>query len=99
MRAKAAFLIGGVVGYVLGAHTGREQFDKLCSSARKMWEDPWVQSRVSDVEQRASDLVHEKGPELKDKLTGAVKSAADTVRTKAEETTAKVRGMRDAAEE
>lgn len=99
MRAKAAFLIGGVVGYALGTRAGREQFEKLRSALQRMWEDPRVQSRVSDVEHRASDLVHEKGPELKNKVSGAVKTAADTVRSKAEETAAKARGVRAAAAE
>jgi tripartite-type tricarboxylate transporter receptor subunit TctC len=85
MRTKLAFIIGAAVGYVLGTRAGREQFEKIRSAARQMWEDPRVQSTVEDVEQRASDLMKEKGPELKEKITEAVKSAADTVRSKAEE--------------
>src|SRR5659263_723398 len=65
MRTKAAFLIGGVVGYVLGTRAGREQFDKIRTQAQKLGEDPRVQSTVNDVEQRATTLMKEKGPELK----------------------------------
>lgn len=75
MRTKAAFLIGGAVGYVLGTRAGREQFEKIRSQAQKVWEDPRVQGTVTDVEQRASSLVREKGPEIKDKVTGAVRQA------------------------
>lgn len=82
MRTKAAFLIGGAVGYVLGTRAGREQFEKIRAQAEKLWADPRVQSKVSDVEQRASTLVKEMGPEIKDKVTGAVKSATETVRHK-----------------
>lgn len=83
MRTKAAFLIGGALGYVLGTRAGREQFDKLRTQAQKVWEDPRVQSTVSDVEQRATNLVKERGPEIREKVTDAVKSATETVRAKA----------------
>lgn len=82
MRTKAAFLIGGAVGYVLGTRAGREQFEKIRSQARKVWEDPRVQGTVSDVEQRATGFVKDKAPELKDKVTDAVKQASDTVRSR-----------------
>lgn len=82
MRTKAAFLIGGAVGYVFGTRAGREQFERMRTQFEKLWADPRVQSKVSDVEHRASTLVKEKGPELKDKVSGAVRSATDTVRSK-----------------
>ena len=85
MRVKAAFLIGGAVGYVLGTRAGREQFEKIRSSAKTLWEDPRVQDTVSDVEQRATEFVKDKAPDLKDKVTGAVKSATDAVRPSKDE--------------
>lgn len=82
MRTKAAFLIGGAVGYVLGTRAGREQFEKIRVQAQKVWENPQVQETVSDVEHRASELVRDKAPVVKEKVTGAVKSASDTVKSK-----------------
>lgn len=82
MRAKAAFLVGGAVGYVLGTRAGREQFERIRGQAQRLWEDPRVQGTVNDVEQRATALVKEKAPELKDKVSEVVKSATDTVRSR-----------------
>lgn len=83
MRTKAAFLVGGVVGYVLGTRAGREQFDRLREQARKVWEDPRVQGTVNDVEQRATTLMKERGPEIKEKLTEAVRTATESVKARA----------------
>ncbi len=82
MRAKAAFLVGGAVGYVLGTRAGREQFERIRGQAQRLWEDPRVQGTVNDVEQRATALVKEKAPEVKDKVSEVVKSATDAVRSR-----------------
>ena len=80
MRVKAAFVLGGAVGYVLGTRAGREQFEKIRSTARGVWENPRVQGTVSDVEHRASGFVRDVAPEIKEKVTGAVRSATEAVR-------------------
>lgn len=85
MRVKAAFLVGGAVGYVLGTRAGRQQFEKIRTQAKKVWEDPRVQEGIADVEQRAGDLVRDKAPELKEKVSGAVRSATDSVRSAKED--------------
>lgn len=80
MRATAAFLIGGAVGYLLGTESGREQLDKLRDQAKNLWEDPRVQDTVADGQKRATEFVKDKAPAIKDKVTGAVRSASDNVR-------------------
>lgn len=81
MKVKAAFLVGGAVGYVLGTRAGREQFDKIRASAQNVWESPKVQDTVSE----ATGFVKEKAPDLKDKVTGAVRQATEAVRGKGDD--------------
>jgi hypothetical protein len=70
MRMKAAFLLGGAVGYVMGTRAGREQFEKIRSSAQSLWSDPRVQEKVSGVQEQAGGFMREKAPELRSKVTG-----------------------------
>jgi len=75
MRGKTAFLVGGVIGYVLGTRAGREQFERIAGQARRVWEDPRVQEKVADASQRATSFVQDVAPDLKDKVADAVRKA------------------------
>lgn len=75
MRGKTAFLVGGVIGYVLGTRAGREQFERIAGRARRAWEDPRVQEKVADATQRATSFVQDVAPDLKEKVADAVRKA------------------------
>jgi hypothetical protein len=77
MRGKTAFLVGGVIGYVLGTRAGREQFEKIAGQARRVWEDPRVQEKVADASQRATSFVQDVAPDLKEKVADAVRNNGD----------------------
>jgi len=74
MRVKAALLIGGAVGYALGTRAGRGQLEAVREQARRAWADPRVQDVVADGQQRATQFVKDRAPELRDLVAGAVQS-------------------------
>ncbi|HET8600602.1 MAG TPA: YtxH domain-containing protein [Segeticoccus sp.] len=67
---KLSFLTGAAVGYVLGARAGRNRYEQIRSGAQKLWQNPTVQHRVSDVE----GAVRAKAPEVGHKVMDAAGS-------------------------
>lgn len=55
MRTKIAFLLGGVLGYVLGARAGRKRYEQIKSGAQKLWNSPPVRSGVGAAQGFAQD--------------------------------------------
>lgn len=86
MKTKAAFIVGAGIGYVLGTRAGRRQFESIKTHARDLWNNETVQSTVTNLQDKATevakeqgsalkDVAKEQGSALKDKVTDAVKSA------------------------
>ena len=65
MRGKLWFLGGLAAGFVLGARAGREKYEEIVSTARKVKEHPTVQEARGVVQEQANRLV----TEGKDKLS------------------------------
>ena len=65
MRGKLWFLGGLAAGFVLGARAGREKYEEIVSTARKVKEHPTVQEARGVVQEQANRLVSEG----KDKLS------------------------------
>ena len=65
MRGKLWFLGGLAAGYVLGTRAGREKYEELASTARKIKEHPTVQEARGVVQEQANRLF----TEGKDKLS------------------------------
>lgn len=42
MRFRAGLIIGGALGYVLGARAGRERYDQIVQATKKLREHPAV---------------------------------------------------------
>ncbi|MGA8115889.1 MAG: hypothetical protein WCA46_19705 [Actinocatenispora sp.] len=58
MRAKMVFLAGLGIGYVLGTRAGRERYEQLVATARRVKDNPTVQETAGLVQARAGRLAH-----------------------------------------
>jgi hypothetical protein len=76
MRGKLMFLTGLAAGFVLGSRAGREKYEELRASAKKMWESPSVQEAAGVAQAQATKLYAEgkdklQSSKLGEKLQGA----------------------------
>jgi hypothetical protein len=53
---RLSFLIGGAVGYVLGARAGRERYEAIVSVARRVAGSQTVQSAAGVLQAQVDDL-------------------------------------------
>jgi hypothetical protein len=67
MRGKLMFLGGLAAGFVLGSRAGRQAYDELVQTAKKVKESPTVQEAAGVVQAQATK-VYEQG---KDKLANS----------------------------
>ncbi|WP_228977573.1 YtxH domain-containing protein [Streptomyces sp. DH12] len=51
MRYKITFAVGAAVGYVLGTRAGRERYEQLRASARRLSENPAVRNVTESATQ------------------------------------------------
>ena len=64
MRGKLMFITGLAAGFVLGSRAGREKYEEIRASAKKVWEHPSVQEAAGVAQAQATKLYSES----KDKL-------------------------------
>lgn len=83
MRGKAAFVLGGIVGYALATKAGREQVTKVASQARALWDDPAVREQVSEAGRKAGSFVQgvvtDTAPGVAEKVAERVSDAVKKV--------------------
>src|SRR5690348_18127723 len=60
MRGKLMFLGGLAAGFVLGSRSGRQAYDELVRTAKKVKESPTVQEAAGVVQAKATE-VYEQG--------------------------------------
>jgi hypothetical protein len=68
MRGKLVFLGGLAAGFVLGSRAGRQAYDELMRTARKVKDSPGVQEAAGVVQAQASKLYEQGKGTVTDKL-------------------------------
>ena len=73
--SKLTLLTAAAVGYVLGAHAGRERYEQIADGARKLAGNP----RVQAAKQQAQGVVAEQASHVKDVAAEKAKETASAV--------------------
>lgn len=97
MRYKAMFVAGFAVGFVAGARSGRETYDKMMAYAHQVAEHPKVQQATSVAQAKATEFAKtakEKGP---DYAKNAASSAASMAHTQASQVPKHLANVKQAA--
>jgi hypothetical protein len=68
MRGKLMFIGGLAAGFVLGSRAGRQAYDELARTARKVKESPTVQEAAGVVQAQASRLYEQGKETVTDKI-------------------------------
>ena len=68
MRGKLMFAAGLGVGYLLGSRAGRQRYEQIAASARKVWESPTVQEAAGVVQAQATKLYDQGKQVVTDKI-------------------------------
>ncbi|MBC2960308.1 hypothetical protein [Nocardioides deserti] len=77
---KKLILLAGIgIGYVLGSAAGRERFEQIRAGAKKVAENPTVQSAAAKATEQATAAAEQ----AKDKATEAASNVADKARREA----------------
>jgi hypothetical protein len=71
MRGKLMFLAGLGAGFVLGSRAGREKYEELVQTARKVRENPTVQEAAGVVQEQANKFVSTGRGAVTDRLSNS----------------------------
>jgi hypothetical protein len=78
--SKLSLLTAAGVGYVLGSRAGRQRYEQIAATARKVADNPKVQRVAHRAQDAAAQQASAAAGAAKDKVTSAASSAADKVR-------------------
>ncbi|QYH34799.1 YtxH domain-containing protein [Salinibacterium sp. M195] len=75
MKGKILLVVGLGIGYVLGTRAGREKYEKIKTTAAKLWNDP----RIAEQRHQAEDFVKDKAPDVAEFLADGAKKVVKQV--------------------
>jgi uncharacterized protein (UPF0333 family) len=78
--SKLSLLVAAGAGYVLGARAGRQRYDQIAATARKVADNPKVQRVAHKAQGAAAQQASAAAEVAKDKVSSVASSAADKVR-------------------
>ena len=78
--SKLSLLAAAGAGYVLGARAGRQRYDQIAATARKVAGNPQVQRVAHRAQDAAAQQAAAAAGAAKDKVASAASTAADKVR-------------------
>ncbi|WP_028652909.1 hypothetical protein [Nocardioides halotolerans] len=78
--SKLSLLAAAGVGYVLGARAGRQRYEQIAATARKVADNPQVQRVSRRAQDAAAQQAAAAAEVAKDKVSTAASAAADKVR-------------------
>ena len=78
--SKLSLLVAAGAGYVLGARAGRQRYEQIAATARKVADNPKVQRVAHRAQDAATHQAAVAAGAAKDKVSSAASSAADKVR-------------------
>src|SRR5438876_9288031 len=85
MRGKLMFLGGLAAGFVLGSRAGRQAYEELVQTAKKVKESPTVQEAAGVVQAQATKVYEQSKATVQDKLGNT--RLGDTLRSDTTTTT------------
>jgi hypothetical protein len=78
--SKLSLLVAAGAGYVLGARAGRQRYEQIAATAKKVADNPKVQRVAHRAQDAAAQQAAAAAGAAKDKVSSAASSAADKVR-------------------
>ncbi|MDT9592382.1 YtxH domain-containing protein [Nocardioides zeae] len=76
---KLTLLVGIGIGYVLGARAGRQRYEDLKAQAQRAWQNPAVQERATQVQEKANEVAHTVTETVGEKVSDAVDEVRERV--------------------